>query len=193
VTIAGGRAALDARRRQDVGRTVVVHAVTALGRIAGAGGRPALRRALGIRRTRPGNTGAVLVDVARARRGPADGGGRREDVGGARRDQAGAVLGRVAHADRGTTHGGGRERVRRTGVGDAVAALGDFAVASGRTAHGRALRVGRAGRAADAARLGRVAAAGRGPADVRRRLEGIGRAVVAAAVAVLRDVAVACR
>src|SRR5207249_3398434 len=95
----------------------------------------------------------------------------------ARGARAGADLRHVAVSGRRTALGAGRlEHVRGAVVGDAVAALGDVAVARGRTADCRALRVGRAGGARAGAELGGVAGPGRGTAFDRRRLEGVGGA-----------------
>src|SRR5207249_10110781 len=81
------------------------------------------------------------------------------------------------------------EPVRRTVVADAVADLVDVADVGRRAADRRALRIRGAGRARPVAVLLEVAAARRGPTRGAGGDEGIGRAVVADAVAALLDVA----
>src|SRR5207237_8531324 len=73
------------------------------------------------------------------------------------------------------------------------AALGAVARARGRAADPRALQVRRTQGARPRTALGRVTDAGRRAADRGRRLERVGRAVVAGAVAALGDVARARR
>src|SRR5262249_11046924 len=129
-----------------------------------------------------------------AGRGPARDARRREPIGRAARARPVTGLGDVAGTRRRTADErgtGALEPVRRTGVVDAVAALGDVAVAGGRPAFGGALRIGRTGGARAGAVLGEVAVAGRRPADGAARLELIRRTGVVHAVAVLGDVAVA--
>src|SRR5439155_75203 len=131
---------------------------------------------------------AALGDVARARRRAAD--RRALGVGRTRRARSGAILGQVADARRRPAQRGRRrEVVGRAVVADAVAALGDVARARGRAADPPALHVGRAEGIRAGARLGRVAAADRGPADGAGRDEVVGRAVVPLPVAALGDVA----
>src|SRR5207245_9125416 len=67
---AGRGAALHGRRLEGVRRTGVVHAVAALGHVAGAGARAAHRRALRIGWARRIRSGAVLRQVADAGRAP---------------------------------------------------------------------------------------------------------------------------
>src|SRR5206468_4266475 len=104
---AAGGAALDTGGRDDVRRTVVADAVAGLGRIAGAGGGTALRRALGIGRTGGAEAGAGLGHVADTGRRATRGRGRCEQVGRAARRESGAVLGRVADVGRRAAFGGG--------------------------------------------------------------------------------------
>src|SRR5207249_3931327 len=78
---------------------------------------------------------------------------------------------------------------RRTVVANAVAALADVADVGRRAADRRALRIRGAGRARPVAVLLEVAGARRGPTRGAGGDEGIGRAVVADAVAALVDVA----
>src|SRR5205823_5064417 len=111
-------------------------------------------------------------------------------VRGTGRTRAVAVLLEVADAGCGTARGAGRfEPVRRTVVADAVAALVDVADVGRRAADRRALRIRGAGRARPVAVLLEVAGARRGPTRGAGGDEGIGRAVVADAVAALVDVA----
>src|SRR5439155_719569 len=109
---------------------VVVDAVAALGVVAGAGGRPALGRALGVSGAVGGRARAEIVQVAHAGRGTAQGGCGLEVVSGAVVVDAVAALGVVAGAGRGPAH---RRAllIRGAEVGLAVAHLGRIAVASG--------------------------------------------------------------
>src|SRR5205807_1759785 len=79
--------------------------------------------------------------------------------------------------------------VGRTVVAHAVAALRNVAGARGRAADRRALGIGRTARAGPGAVLGRVACAGRGAAHDGRRLEGVRRAACIRTVAGLVGVA----
>src|SRR5436309_3321145 len=135
---------------------------------------------------------AALGDVARVRRGPAD--GRVLRVRRTARARARAVLRRVTGAGRGPALDGARqEAVRRTIVADAVAALGDVADADGRTALGIALHVCGTRGVRARARLGHVAGVHRHTTDEAGGLEEVGRAVVADPVAALGNVAGAGR
>ena len=119
-----------------------------------------------VRRARRGRAGAVLGDVAGARRRAATSWSarrRRPDT----RGRAGAVLGDVADAGRRAADRGGRlERVGRTRRARAGAVLGDVADARRRAAHrrARARSVGRTGGARAGAVLGDVADARRSAA-----------------------------
>src|SRR5207253_1469201 len=108
------RAAQGAGGLEVIGRTVVVHAIAALGVVAGTGGGPALGRALGVGGAVGGRARAEVVYVAHPRRGAAQGGRGREVVGGAVVMDAIAAFGVVA----GT--GGGPALGRALGVGRAV-------------------------------------------------------------------------
>src|SRR5205823_3283793 len=135
---------------------------------------------------------AALGDVAVAGRGTAN--RRALHVGGARDARAGAVLGEVAEAGGAAAlHGGRLQDIGGAVVAGAVAALGDVAVAGRGAADGRALHVGRTGRARAGAVFGQVARAGGGAALDGRRLEPVRRTIVGDAVAALRDVALAGR
>src|SRR5439155_1105784 len=193
-------------------------ALVAAARVAVVGARRA-RRALRVGRAVRPAAGAVLRRVAFACRPAADGGGRLEHVGRARAAHTRAGLRQVAGAGRRTA---GRPRVPRrvlAGVARAVARVGGargavvgagragtaaevigVGVANGAAAErGRGLEgVGGAGAAAARARLGRVADAGRRPADgprvarvvnARRRAASTVALVGRAHVAVVR----ACR
>src|SRR5439155_930477 len=137
VAVPGRGAAHGGRGLEAVGGALVVHTVAKLGVVAGAGRRPADRRALGVGGAVRARAGAPLGDVAVAGRGAAHGSGGLElvfgavivytvaslvvvagtgcrsafgralGVGGAVRARAGALLGDVALAGRGAAHGGG--------------------------------------------------------------------------------------
>src|SRR5207249_8476126 len=91
-------AAHGGRGLEVVGGAVVVHAVAALGVVAGTGCRAALGRALGVGGAVRGRAGAEVVQVAHAGRGAAQGGRGLEVVGGAVVVHAVAALGVVAGA-----------------------------------------------------------------------------------------------
>src|SRR5439155_1131038 len=94
----------------------------------------------GVGRAGVADTVAALGEVARAGRRPAD--GRALGVGGAEGARTGAGLGHVAPAGRGTAHDPrGYHGVRRAGVGDAVARLGDVAPARGGATDAGALHI----------------------------------------------------
>src|SRR5439155_1157667 len=146
------------------------------------GGREAVGRAVVVRAV------AALGHVADVDGGPADGGALR--VGGAVGARAGAALGDVADTDGAAAlRGRGLEGVGGTIVTGPVAALGDVAVAGRGTANRRALQVGRALSARAGAIVGKVADAGGAAALYGGRLQRVGGAVVAGAVAALGDVA----
>src|SRR5439155_562325 len=171
VADAGRGTAQGGRGLEVVGGTVVVQAVAALGVVAGAGGRPALGRALGVGRAVGGRAGAEVVQVAHAGGGAAPGGRGREVVGGTVVVQALAALGVVAGA-------GCRPALGRPlGVGGAVrgragAEVVHVAHAGRGTAHGgRGLEVvGRTVVVDAVAALGHVARARRGPGHRRALL-----------------------
>ena len=173
-----------------VGRAGQAGAVAGLGDVTGAAGSPA-HRARGLETV--GRTGVVravaaLLGVARAGGGPADVGPLRVGRAGGARSRA--RVGRVAHADRRSADGGGGlERIGGARVVRAVAALLDVTRTGHEATDARPLRVWRAGGARAGAELGRVAGAGRRAARGRRRLEGVGRAVVVRPVAALDRVA----
>src|SRR5205814_1065560 len=127
--------------------------------------------------------------VADVRRGPADPGALHIDGTGGARPAA-----RLRHvAETGGRAARGRRRreaVGRAVVADAVAGLGDVAVAARRAAFGRPLRVRRAGGVVAGALLRDVAVAGRRAARGARRQERIRQAGVVHAVAALRHVAI---
>src|SRR5437773_1906860 len=191
---AGGGAALGSRRLEGVARARVVRPVAALGDVTRAAGG-ATDRARGLEAVRwAGVVRAIapLLGVARA-------GGRAADVGLLRvgragGGRAGAEIRRVAHADRRATHGGGGlEGIGGARVVDTVAALLDVTRTGNHAADACPLRVGRACSARAGAELGPVAGTGRRAACGRRRLEGVGRAVVVRPVAALGRVARAGR
>src|SRR5207248_4207536 len=93
----------DGRRREEVGGTVVGHAVAALGDVARPGGRPAKRGALRVVRTARARSGAVLRRVTPTGRGATFDRGRQEAVGRTVVADAVAALGDVADVGRGTT------------------------------------------------------------------------------------------
>src|SRR5439155_936528 len=137
------------------------------------------------------HTVAKLGVVAGAGRRPAV--GRALGIGGAVRARAGAEVVHVAHAGRGPAERAARrERVRRTVVLDAVAALGGVAGACGGPALSRALGIGGAAGARAGAEVVHVAHAGGGPAERAARREGVRRTVVLDPVAALGGVARAC-
>src|SRR5207248_2167649 len=106
---------------------------------------------------------AALGQVAFAGGRAAD--GRALRVRGAAGAASRAELGHIADAGRGPARGRARlEGVGRAVVRDAVAALGDVAVARGRAADGRALRVRGAAGTASRAELGHIADTGGGAA-----------------------------
>src|SRR5207249_1205333 len=178
----------------DVGRTLNVGAGAGLGRVASAGRDTThgARRLEHVRRAVIVRPIAALDDVART-------GGRAADVGLLRvgragGGRAGAEIRRVAHADRRATHGGGGlEGIGGARVVDTVAALLDVTRTGNHAADACPLRVGRACSARAGAELGPVAGTGRRAACGRRRLEGVGRAVVVCPVAALGRVARAGR
>src|SRR5207244_3024943 len=140
-----------------VARTAGARAGAALGQVAHAGGGAALRRRglEAVRGAVVGDAVTALCDVAVARGGAAD--GRALRIGGAGRARAGAALGQVADTGGGATRDGCRlEPVRRTVVGDAVAALGGVTIARGGAADRRALHVGRTARTGAGAALGKI-------------------------------------
>src|SRR5205823_2649522 len=97
----------------------------------------------GVRRAGVGHAVARLGDVAPARGSAADAGALHIRWTRGARPRAG--LRGVARSRRGATHGARRlEHIRRTGVADAVAALGDIAGPGRGTADVGALRNGRA-------------------------------------------------
>src|SRR5439155_1658288 len=108
---AGRGAALHGRRLEGVHRTGVVHAVAALGHVAGAGARAAHRRALRIGRARRIRPGAGLRRVARAGRRPALHRRRLQGIGRAVDARPRTCLGHVADVGRRAAlgaRGGGR-------------------------------------------------------------------------------------
>src|SRR5439155_225545 len=122
---------------------------------------------------------AALRHVADAGRRPAD--RRALRVRGTARARPGTLLGNVADAGGRATRGArGDEAVGGTVVADPVAALHHVADTCGRTADGRALRIGRARRARPGAGLLDVAGAGGGAADGAGRLDGAGRGATVA-------------
>src|SRR5439155_36210 len=130
----------------------------------------------------------ALRHVARARRRAAD--GRALRVRGTGGTRAGAGLGHVAGAGGGATlHARELEDVGRAVVAHPVAALGDVARPRRGTTHRRALPVRGTRGARAGAGLGHVAGTGGRATLHARRLEGVGRAVVAHPVAALGDVA----
>src|SRR5206468_2986444 len=173
----GGRgAAHGGRRLEVVGGAVVVDAVAALGRVAGAGGGPALGSALGVGGAVSGRARAEVVHVAHAGRRAAHGGHGLEVVRRTVVVEAVAALGDVADAGRGTAHG------RALGIGGAVRGRARSEVV--RVAHarrgaaqgGRGLEVVGGAVVMDAiAAFGVVAGTGGGPA--LGRALGVGRAV----------------
>src|SRR5439155_11804979 len=137
---------------------------------------------------------AALRDVARARRRPAD--VRALRVRRTARSTPGAALGQIAGAGGRTAHDDGRqEAVGRAVVADAVADLGDVAVAGRGAAAVRALQVLRAEGPQAVAGLGGVAGAGGGAAYLARsaqvavgRAAGVGRAVRRPEIALLAEI-----
>src|SRR6185369_16934199 len=112
------------------------------------------------------------------------------------RTGAGAALGHVADfaGGSGTTDSRRRlERISRTVVGAAVAELGHVAHAGSGAALGRALGIRRAVDARARAVLRRIADAARCTTQRRTGLHGVGRAIVADAIAGLGHVAEARR
>src|SRR5207249_292476 len=179
-------------RREGIGGTIIAHPVTALGHVAGAGRRPALRRALRIRRAGRARAGAALPQVAGARRGAADRAGipRRVLAG------VGDAVARVGRARVAVV--GARRAARLLGIGRAArpiarAELRHVARARPRAADlgGRREGIGGTIIAHPVTALGHVAGAGRRPA-LRRALR-IRRAGRARAGAALPQVAGARR
>src|SRR5439155_14132123 len=106
VAHAGRGTAQGGRGLEVVGGTVVVDAVTALGLVAGAGGRPALGGALGVGGAVRGRARAEVVHVAHAGRGTAQGRHGVVEGNGAVVVDAGTALGVVAGAGGGPALGG---------------------------------------------------------------------------------------
>src|SRR5439155_8431169 len=152
------------------------------------------RRHESVRRACRARAGARLGDVADAECRTAFGAAGHEHVDGARPARAGAGLRDVARTAGSATLGAdGHEGVGWTGVGDTVAQLRHVARPDRRTAHAPALHVRRAQGGRPGADLRRIAAAAGRTADGAAHHERIGGAVVADAVAALRDVAHARR
>src|SRR5207249_3062899 len=169
-------AAHGGRGLEVVGGAVVVHAVAALGVVAGTGCRAALGRPLGVGGAVRGRAGAEVVRVAHAGRGAAHGGRGLEVVGGAVVVDAVAAFGDVARAGRGPALG------RALGVGGAVGGRAGAEVVHvslpgpGPAQGGRGLEVVGGAVVVDAvAALGVVAGTGGGPA--LGRAFGVGGAV----------------
>src|SRR5439155_58283 len=136
-----GRRTADVGRLLHVGGTGGVGAGAGLRRVAHTGGRTALGAGSleAVGRAGVVRPVAPLVDVARARRRPADV-GRLLHVGGAGGTRAGAGLRRVTDAGRrATLDARGLEAVDRTRIVRAVAALVDVARTRCRTADVRVL------------------------------------------------------
>src|SRR5207249_3831722 len=190
VAHAGRGAAHGGRGLEVVGGEVVMDAIAAFGVVAGAGGGPALGRALGVGRAVGGRARAEVVRVAHAGRGAAQGGRGLEVVGGTVVVDAVAALGVVA----GT--GGGPALGRAVGVGGAGPGRAGAEVV--RVAHpgrraaeggGRLEVVGGAVRGGARAEVVHVAHARRRPAEGSVGGEGVRRTVVVDAVAALGHVA----
>src|SRR5439155_446881 len=158
-------------------RTVVGGAVAALRRVAGAGRRPADRRALGVGRAGGGGPRAVLGRIAHAGRGPAHGGRRLERVRGAIVRGPVALLVDVAAAGGRAAH---RARVAGgmlAGVARAVALVHSARVGVARARRSRGtLVVRRAVRSGPGAVLRRVALPRRSTALDEGRQEAVRRA-----------------
>src|SRR5205823_2448423 len=183
-------AAGDGRRREEVGGTVVGHAVAALGDVARPGGRPAKRGALRVVRTARARSGAVLRRVTPTGRGATFDRGRQEAVGRTVVADAVAALGDVADVGRGTTLEAALEVGGTRGVRPG-AGLREVAHARRCAAHrprGQQ-RIARAVRARPRTVLGNVAVTRRRAAHRRGRLEDVGRTCGSAARAVLRGIA----
>src|SRR5439155_413420 len=187
---AAGRACGD----ECVGRTVIPDAVAVLGDVACPGCWPAdgAGRHERVGRAVVAHPVAALRHVANPRGGPADGGAL--GIGGTVDARTRAVLRQVANSRSGPTQRPAwRERVRRTVVADAVAALRHVAHPGRGPADGRALRVGRTAGARPGTALREVADAGCGTTRCAGGDEAVGRTGVADTVAALRHVADACR